>query len=302
MTHKTALVLRATGVQGRAVTRHLTSHGWNVHAFVSDATTDRAVAVQKISDRVTLYSGTLADANSIEIAIRGCNALFLNQMPSFTDPDSETREASTVLTLAKAAGVTHIVHSTTLSLNDSDVQTKVLGNLAAFAILKKGEVEGLVRASGIPWTIIRGGYFMTNLTMPFAPIMFPGIQEGTFTSSYRPETILPLVDPDDIGAFVAAALNEPSKFESKIVNVAGEKMRVEDVVKEISRAAGQEIKAVYRSAEETEKAQQNNPLVAGQKLSLDMEKYVDIEEVQGWGVPLTDFKTFLERNRDIIVP
>lgn len=61
---KTALVIRATGSQGKAVVKHLAKSGWNVHAFVSDPSADRAVALKKFGDTVSLHTGSLGDASS----------------------------------------------------------------------------------------------------------------------------------------------------------------------------------------------------------------------------------------------
>ena len=83
MSSKTALVLRATGSQGKAVVKHLAKSGWKVHALVSDPSADRALALQEFGN-VTLHKGTLGDHASIKAAIAGTDAVFLTQMPSFT--------------------------------------------------------------------------------------------------------------------------------------------------------------------------------------------------------------------------
>lgn len=83
MSSQTALVLRATGSQGKAVVKHLAKSGWKVHALVSDPSADRALALQEFGN-VTLHKGTLGDHDSIKAAIAGTDVVFLTQMPSFT--------------------------------------------------------------------------------------------------------------------------------------------------------------------------------------------------------------------------
>lgn len=61
---KTALVIRATGSQGKAVVKHLAQSGWNVHASVSDVSAERAVALRKFGDSVSLHKGALSDTAS----------------------------------------------------------------------------------------------------------------------------------------------------------------------------------------------------------------------------------------------
>ncbi|ORX94936.1 hypothetical protein BCR34DRAFT_579665 [Clohesyomyces aquaticus] len=293
---KTALVLRATGVQGTGVTRHLLEAGWKVHGLVAIADDARATKLKALG--ATLFQGSLADTSVVETAIQGCSALFLNQMPSFTD-DSEIGEASSVLAIAKAAGVKHIVHSTQLTLNDPDVAVKFKDSIVAPAILEKGKVEQLVRDSGIPWTIIRPGYFMSNLIAPLVDFMFPELRQGIYRTSMPPGTALPLVDPDDIGAFAVAAFDDPQRFGGKVVSVAGEKLSIENIVAEISRKGRKEVKIAHRTKEEMEK-ESLNPLVAGQLLSVDLHEWVDLDEVRSWGLPLTPFNEFLDKHKDAI--
>ena len=64
MTSKAALVVRATGSQGSAVVKHLATNGWNVHALVSEASSDRAVALRRFGERVFLYEGSLGNVAS----------------------------------------------------------------------------------------------------------------------------------------------------------------------------------------------------------------------------------------------
>jgi uncharacterized protein YbjT (DUF2867 family) len=299
MSSKTVLVLRATGSQGKGVVQHMAKSGWKVHALVSDPSSERAVALQKHGN-VSLYKGTLGDHASVEAAIAGTNAVFLTQMPSWTD-DSETRDAQAVLALAKAAGVKHIVHSTQLMLNDSDLRNHIPSPIIAPALIGKLDVEELVRASGLAYTLLRPGWFMTNVVSPLADTMYPGLSEGRFTSSYTPDAIIPAVDTDDVGAFAAAVFSNPEKFSGKAVSVVSELITVANILVEIERASGKKLDIHYRTAEETEK-EANNPFVVGQRMTLGLEKWVDMDEMHSSGIQLTSFKEFLEKNKDAVVP
>lgn len=64
MTSKTALVIRATGSQGKAVVEYLTKDGWKVHALVSDASSERAVALKQFGELVSLHEGSLGNISS----------------------------------------------------------------------------------------------------------------------------------------------------------------------------------------------------------------------------------------------
>ncbi|OAL49665.1 NAD(P)-binding protein [Pyrenochaeta sp. DS3sAY3a] len=299
MSTKTALVMRATGVQGKGTIKNLLGAGWNVHALVTDASSDRALALKSLGD-VILFQGTWKDPQSIKAAVAGCQALLLNQMPSFTD-DSEVQEARLILDLGTEAGVQHVVFPTTLPLNNPNVRDEMKGSVAAPAVLNKGDVEELVKSSGLKWTLLRPGYFMTNLLPPLVYWMYPEFKDRKFVNSYGPDCILTLVDPDDIGAFVLAALENPTKYAGQVVTVVGENKRVDDILKELEEASGLPIEAVYRTKEETEKLK-DNPFVAGHLLAVNLHKYVDLEEVKSYGVPLTSLKAFLEKHKDELVP
>jgi uncharacterized protein YbjT (DUF2867 family) len=299
MATKTALVMRATGTQGRGAIKHLVRSGWNVHALVTDASSDRAIALQTFGPSVTLHEGTWTNPASIETAMKDCQALLLNQMPSFTN-DSEIREASVVLDIAKVAGVQHVVFPSTLPLNNPNIREELKDSPVAPAVLNKGDVEDLVKTSGMPWTLLRPGYFLTNLLPPMVYGMYPEFKDGRkFLNSYGPDCFLALVDPDDTGAFVTAAFEDPKKFGGQTVTVVGENMRVDDMIKKLEEASGRLINVIYRTPEETEKAK-SNPYVAGHLACIGLDKYVDMEEVKSWGISLTSFAGFLEKYKDTL--
>ncbi|KAF2799545.1 NAD(P)-binding protein [Melanomma pulvis-pyrius CBS 109.77] len=299
MSHKTALVIRATGSQGKAVTEHLLKAGWAVHALVRDPEDARALALKKIG--ASLHKGELSDKSSVEAALVGCTAVFLNQMPSLTDRSAETREAGAALDAAKKAGAEFVVHSTTLPLNDPNIKEKLEKSIVAPAILDKGDVEKLVKASGIPFAIIRPGYFMTNLIGPLSSYAFPDLASGKFLTSFETDTVLPLVDTYDIGAIAAAVFEDQPRYAGKTISFAGEKLGIQDIVKELSIVAGKEVEVVFRTEEETAKESATNPFIAGQTLSIGLHKLVDIEEVKKLGVPLTSFRQFLEKHKDAVL-
>ena len=298
MTSSTILVLRATRAQGTGVLKHARKNNILARAYVTDKNAPRA---QKLSQYgADLYEGTLGDARSLEVALTGCDGVFLNQMPSFAD-DAETREAKLLLELAKKVGVKHVVHSTSLGVprKESMAQSK---SISAAAVMGKAEVEDLVKASGIEyWTILRGGYFDTNFLGYTSQYMFPELgNQKKFISSYKPDWLLPLIDPNDIGAFAVAAFVSPKKFHEAEIAVVAEKRTVEQVVKDLSKASGYDIEAIYRSDEETAELSKTNPIVAAAQWMSDLHKEADLEATRQWGVPLHTLPKFLENELDLV--
>jgi uncharacterized protein YbjT (DUF2867 family) len=293
--NKTALITRATGYQGQATISHLAKLGWNIHALVTDVSRDRAIALKSLGPQVSLHQGNWKDPPTIEAALKGCQALLLNQMPSFID-DTEIQEARIILQLAKDAGVQHVVFTGSMVLNNPNAREDLKHLSAAPAVLNKGDVEKLVQASGMTWTLIRPGYFMTNLLPPLVHWMYPDMKEGRLVNSYGPDCVLTLIDPDDIGAFVAAALDDPVEFGEQIVTLVGENVRFDDMMNQYSDACGYQFEVVYRTPEETEK-EIANPFVSGHILCIGLEKLVNMNEIKEWGIPLTSFKEFLEKHK-----
>lgn len=292
MTNGTILVIRATGAQGVGVVKNLLRSGFVVHAFVNDDANKRALALEAMG--ATLFEGSLDDPDTLAQAAMGITGIFFNLMPSFTD-DSEIRQTKSILEITKAAGASHVVYSSALRVGGWDESEHWDPNSSyASAVLGKVETEKLVHESSFAtWTVLKPGFFNTNFLAPLAEFMFPGLGLAKFTSSYRPDTILPLVDPNDIGAFATAAFSEPQRFGGHDIQIVSERLTVEEVVQALAKAAGRPIEAIYRTAEETA-ALKDNPLISGQLLALDLDQYADLEKVKGWGIPLTSFAEFLQ--------
>jgi uncharacterized protein YbjT (DUF2867 family) len=291
------LVLRATGAQGVGVLKNLQRHGIKARAYVSDASSTRAQALSQYGAEA--HEGTLRDRQALEKALSGCTGLFLNQMPSFTD-DTETREARLILELALKAGIKHVVHSTSLGVPRKASFEQSITNAA---VVGNADVEVLVKASEIRhWTILRGGYFDTNFLGFASQFMFPELaKEKKFVCSYKPDTLLPLVDPYDIGAFAVAAFIEPERFHQQVIPVVAEKRTVEQVVRDLSAAAGRDIQAIYRTDAETEELGKTNPIVAAAKWMFNLHEEADIEGIKQWGVSMTTFPEFLQNERQAVV-
>jgi uncharacterized protein YbjT (DUF2867 family) len=263
---------RTLTLQLLAAIAHLVRSGWNIRALVIEPSSDCAILLKSLRPQVDLVQGTWKDPSSIEAVMRGCQAVLFVQRPSFTD-DAELQEAHVILNLAKVAGVQHIVFSSSLVLNNPDAQEDYGHLSAAPAVLNKAPVEDLLKASGMTWTLLRPGCFMTNLLSPVVDFIFPDIKAGQMRNSYGPGCILTLVDPDDVGAFAAAAFNNPGKSDGKTITVVGQNVRFDDIVKAFFKATGRDIEAIYRTEKEKKKKKDiANPLFSGNVLCIGLER------------------------------
>src|SRR5882672_3970023 len=94
------LITGATGSVGSLVVEQLLKQGERPRVFVRN----REKAQAQYGDRVDVFTGDLADAETLRPALRGADAFFLvNSGPNLAMQDEAAANA------AKAAGVKHLV-------------------------------------------------------------------------------------------------------------------------------------------------------------------------------------------------
>jgi uncharacterized protein YbjT (DUF2867 family) len=138
------LVTGATGTVGSEVVKALLRRGAEVRAF-----TRTHPKPGTFPGAVEVALGDLTDPVSVTEAMKGVDELFLligNVADEFT-------QALTAYGLAKKAGLKHVTY---LSVFRAD-QFPEVPHFAA-----KSAVEEAIRAGGIPYTILRPGYFVQN--------------------------------------------------------------------------------------------------------------------------------------------
>ena len=298
MTSPIVFICGATGTQGGALAHHLLKKGVEIHAITRNLQSDAAQKLQ--SQGAFLAEGDFNNESILEKSMTNCNTLFLNLLPNPFSPTDEIEEAKQIISLAKRAGIKHLIYSAGLGTDQPErLRHWNPSSPIAQVLLAKQTVVNEVKKAGFEhWTILRPGNFMSNFLDPFVR-MYPGLAEtGKFTTVFTPETILPMVDPNDIGQFAAAAVLDPVRFDQKEVVIASQTMGVDTIMQELSRATGKEIKAIYLSEKEVNEQIPQNPLLGAQLLLLDASQFVDMEEVKGWNIDLGSFSQFLEREKE----
>jgi uncharacterized protein YbjT (DUF2867 family) len=172
-TSQTILVIRATGTQGSAACAHLHRLGHNIHALVTDPSEARSQALSKFNAKI--FPGTIDNRAAVDKAIAGCTGLYIALMPLVSDPEgSEPRQARLLIEAANAAGVNHVVISTSMSVDRPEKLGAEPGSIMAKFLGWKLETERLVQDAGFEtWTVLRPGYFMSNFLWPLNTFMFP---------------------------------------------------------------------------------------------------------------------------------
>lgn len=210
------LVTGATGHIGRELLPQLA--GQRVRVLVRnekkiahlDACIERAV-------------GDLNDLDSLISAMRGVEKVFLVTF--------ETQQDLNVIKVAKQAGVKHIVKLSTLEATEHKIQ---VGKWHY-------EREELIRTSGLDWTFLRPGMFMSNLVEWWGEsikgqggVLFPGGKTGKVAP----------IDPHDVASVAALALTQSGHSEHAYELTGSELFTMGEIVQVISRVLGKPIKYV----------------------------------------------------------
>jgi uncharacterized protein YbjT (DUF2867 family) len=137
------LVTGATGNVGRALTAQLVSAGVPVRALVRDASTSR------FPEGVEVAEGDLAVPGTVERALTGIEAVFL------VWPFLTTDDAPAVLATIAGAARRLVYLSSSGVDEDAGRQADPINRLHA-------DMESLIEASGLAWTILRANTIASN--------------------------------------------------------------------------------------------------------------------------------------------
>jgi uncharacterized protein YbjT (DUF2867 family) len=219
------LVSGATGQQGGAVARNLLERGFAVRALTRDA--EKAAARELGDLGAEVVSGDLEDRSSIDRVLDGVYGVFSVQQFWGIGVEGEVRQGVLLADAAKAAGVEHYVYS---SVGSAHRET----GIPHFD--SKWEVEEHVRASGVPYTVLRPVFFMQNWEFMREPIL-----GGTLPQPLAPGKPFQMIDAEDIGVFVAMAFEDPETWIGREVDIAGDELTMPEIAGTFSRVIGRNV-------------------------------------------------------------
>ncbi|GAA2568029.1 MULTISPECIES: SDR family oxidoreductase [Streptomyces] len=216
------LVTGATGNIGSALLRQLRLSGT---VPVRGLTRDAARA--SFPDGVEAVEGDLARPASLRPALDGARSLFL--VPGMgADAD--------VLTVARRAGVEHVVLVSSITVRTHPHLPAAAGNLA---------VERLLEDSGMAWTILRPTQFASNALWWAA-----SIREHRSVRVPFADIGLPALHPADIAAVARVALTGPGHRGRTYELTGPARITPRQQVRAIGAALGQEVSVEEISREE----------------------------------------------------
>lgn len=200
------VVLGATGHVGSAVLKKLMESGEPVLAVTHSLTHEnelRGLGVEVAT----------ADINDVEMLtqtlMRGHSAFILNP-PGQISADSVTEELQSAHAIIKAvanSGLQKLVLQSTQAAQPG----RAIGDLGVLYELEQG-----LRATGLPLSVTRAGFYMSNWDHQLSHAR-AGKIESLFPEDFR----LPMVAPEDLGEFNAAKMRRPPELQFELHAVSG---------------------------------------------------------------------------------
>lgn len=195
---QTVLVAGATGGTGRAVVTNLQAQGYRVRAFVRDEGKARVV----LGDDIEYATGDVRQIETIRPAVAGVTYVISAIGSGRSDPTNnpETVDYMGVRNLADAsaaAGVSHFVLvSSTGATQEDHFLNKNFGNI----LIWKFKGEEALRASGVPYTVVRPGGLVNT----------PGNEDAVIFA--QGDTTSGRISREDLALICIAALKTPASI------------------------------------------------------------------------------------------
>lgn len=212
------LVTGATGNVGSELVRQLLAAEQSVRVLTRDAS-----RVAHLGNQVECAVGDLDKPETLDAAMQGVDRLFL--VTAAIGP----RQAVNAVGAAKRAGVRHVVKLSSLGAGNSNLKIAQWHR----------DREKLIEDSGLAWTFLRPGMFMSN-TLQWAEsikrqsaVYYPGGAGQTAP-----------IDPYDIAAVAAMALTRPGHEGQAYALTGSELLTIGDQVQIIARTLGRPIQYV----------------------------------------------------------
>ena len=217
------LVADSTGPEGTAVALWLLASGHDVIAMTRDLAHPVAMRLMRRGARLAWTDPE--DRASIEENMQGCDALFLVRAPT-DDPDAETRHGTTMVDVASATGVRHVVYSSAPAASGA---TGVPHFDSLYSIEKR------LAQQDVPHTVVAPVWLMDNFASERHIEQF---RTGRLALPYPPGRKLQQVAVDDVARFVALAIERPAEFIGRRIAIAGDELTGIEMAATLARILG----------------------------------------------------------------
>lgn len=144
------VIVGITGTVGSRIAQKLAAKGLNVRGIA------RHLANAPKHPKIELKQADLTDPNAAETALQGAEAIYLTPPEGGDEPlNLESKVSENVIAAAKKIGIKHLVMHTAMHSDKGNTGVGLLDN--------KNKLEQKLKASGVPYTILRPAWFMQNL-------------------------------------------------------------------------------------------------------------------------------------------
>ncbi|TKT80088.1 SDR family oxidoreductase [Aquamicrobium sp. LC103] len=229
------LVTGASGQLGRLVLHHLLETQKVRPQRIVAASRDTSKLAEFTAKGVEVRKADFDDETSLPAAFEGIDRVLIISTDAVGEPGKRLRQHLAAVEAAKKAGVAHILYT---SMPKPDA-----GSPVTFAGDHR-ETEESVKATGIPYTIIRNSWYQENLLGSLPQV----VSSGKWYSSAGDGRVSH-VARDDTAAAIAAALAS-STNESAIYTLTGPtSFTTAEIAAQVSEATGKPIEVVKVSDE-----------------------------------------------------
>jgi len=277
---KAILITGATGQQGGAIAGELVGSSFDLRALTRKP---ESPAARALADRgISVVQGDLNDDASLRKALAGVWGAYAVQNTWEAGVEGEEEQGKRFATLAKSAGVEHLVYS---SVGSAHRKT----GIPHFE--NKWRIEETIRGLGFPsHVILRPVFFMENLVSPWF------LNGDRIVSALRPDTVLQMIAVRDIGKFGARAFTDAARLNRREIDIAGDALTLPAAAAALSRGLGRSIEYVPIPIEEVRKNSEDFALMLEwfERTGYD----VDIPALEReFGIPPTRFTDWAARQR-----
>lgn len=229
------LVTGAAGHLGQAVLHHLLETSGIAAADIIAASRDPKKLADVAARGVETRTADFLDEDGLAKAFAGVDRLLIISTDDLATPGGRLKQHKAAVAAAVKAGVKHIVYT---SMPNPDK------SLVSFAPDHLGTEEA-IKASGIPYTILRNAWYHDNYLMS----MPHNLQTGKWYTAMGAGKITNISRDDCARAAGAALANPPAG--SQVLTLTGtESLTAEEIAARATQATGKPLEVVHVSDEQ----------------------------------------------------
>lgn len=229
------LLIGVTGGTGGNVVKGFLEQGiTNLRAITRKIDLNRPSLAKLHDAGVELVEANLDNADSLTAAFTGVAAVYCHATSgdsSKADPQ-EVERAKQVAQAAKQANIQHFVYNSAGGAER---------NSGIPHIEQKYKVEQILKAAGLPTTMLRACLFMEEFWKKYTR---PSILKGTFPFSIQPDKPLHLITTKDMGRVAAYVIQHPAQYIGREIELAGDVLTPKQMAEAFSQAQG--IKVIHK--------------------------------------------------------